>query len=77
MTAESPYKPSAVLDAMVGHRLPGGCDDCDAYQTMSQVVPGVYILTVHHDPTCPDYRIIVAGHASKARPGRTTGTGRP
>ncbi len=47
--------PSA-LDRLTGRRLPGGCDDCTAYQTVEQQAPGVYLLTVHHDPTCPDYR---------------------
>lgn len=46
--------PSA-LDAMTGHRMPGGCDDCTAHQALD-VVSGVYVLTVHHDDTCPSYR---------------------
>lgn len=45
-------KPSA-LDAMTGRRLPGGCDDCDAYQVMSRCADGLYVLAVHHDDTCP------------------------
>jgi len=59
------YRPSATLDAMTGHRMPGGCDDCDGYQTMSQVAPGVYILTVHHDLTCPTYRAFATRRAWK------------
>ncbi len=43
--------PSA-LDHLTGRRLPGGCDDCHAYQH----APGLYLLTVHHDPTCPAYQ---------------------
>lgn len=43
----------SVLDAMTGRRLPGGCDDCDAYQVMSRCADGLYVLTVHHDETCP------------------------
>lgn len=41
------------LDAMTGHRTPGGCDDCNAYQTMTSTADGVYELLVHHDATCP------------------------
>lgn len=43
----------SVLENLVGHRLPGGCDDCDAYQTVTQSSAGVYVLTVHHDVGCP------------------------
>jgi len=46
----------SVLDAMTGHRMPGGCKDCSAYQTLDRHDTGVYILTVHHDDTCPAYR---------------------
>jgi hypothetical protein len=37
-------------------RIPGGCPDCGAYQTMRQERPNVYTLTIHHDDTCPTYR---------------------
>ena len=56
MSGESFYKPSPMLDAMTGKRIPGGCDDCDAYQTMREEAPGVYVLQVSHDETCPFYR---------------------
>lgn len=46
----------SVLDAMTGHRMPGGCDDCTAFQTLDRHDSGVYLLTVHHDDTCPSYR---------------------
>lgn len=42
-----------VLDALVGQVVPGGCDDCNAYQTFSRPKPHIYLLTVHHDPGCP------------------------
>ena len=45
-----------VLGAITGRRIPGGCDDCTAYQTVQQHTPGVFVLTVHHDDTCPAYR---------------------
>jgi len=47
---------ASALDAMTGHGIPGGCDDCTAYQTVEQHAPGVYVLGVHHDLTCPEYR---------------------
>lgn len=37
---------------------PGGCEDCDAYQELDQISPGIYALTVRHDSTCPTYRDI-------------------
>jgi hypothetical protein len=37
-------------------RIPGGCDDCSAYQTFDRTQAPVYILRVHHDDTCPWYR---------------------
>lgn len=43
---------AAALDPLVGRRIPGGCDDCDAYQSMV-LTEGIYMLTVHHDDTCP------------------------
>jgi len=50
----------AGLDDILGHvqdePIPGGCDRCDAYQTMTVVAPGVYAITVHHDDTCPFLR---------------------
>ena len=33
-------------------RMPGGCADCDAYQTLDQD-GRVAVLTIHHDATCP------------------------
>ena len=49
--------PRSALEAMTGHRIPGGCDDCDAYQTVERrpddAWGGVYVLTVHHDDGCP------------------------
>ncbi|MGI8578525.1 MAG: hypothetical protein ACR2KG_11590 [Nocardioidaceae bacterium] len=33
-------------------RVPGGCDDCDAYQTLTKQ-HGIFHITTHHDDTCP------------------------
>ena len=42
-----------VLDALLGGRIPGGCDDCDAYQELSTDGSGIYVLAIRHDDTCP------------------------
>lgn len=41
--------------------IPGGCDQCDAYQTVVTLSPGVHSLTVHHDDWCPALRAMKAG----------------
>lgn len=42
--------------AVAGQQIPGGCDDCHAYQRVVQDSPGIWICRVHHDSTCPFYR---------------------
>lgn len=42
-----------VLGPLDGERVPGGCEDCDAYQEVTAVNPGVWSITVHHDDDCP------------------------
>ncbi len=50
------------LFANLGERqIPGGCDSCDAYQTMEVVSPGVHVIRVHHDDWCPFLRAMEAG----------------
>lgn len=34
-------------------RIPGGCDDCLAYQTFDKSQAPIFRITVHHDETCP------------------------
>lgn len=36
-----------------GLRIPGGCDDCDAFQTVDTSQAPVYLVRVHHDEGCP------------------------
>ncbi len=48
--------PLGFLAQLEGLRIPGGCDDCDAYQTVKRVAERVTVLTVHHDDTCPTWR---------------------
>ena len=46
----------SMLGPLDGARIPGGCDECDAYQTVSPVEAGVWTVTVHHDDWCPMLR---------------------
>jgi hypothetical protein len=50
-----------LLASIGDSQVPGGCDLCDAYQTVEEVVPNVYSLTVHHDDDCPTWRAVNAG----------------
>jgi hypothetical protein len=43
-----------MLGPLDGARTPGGCDHCDAYQTVRPELEGVWRLTVHHDDECPE-----------------------
>lgn len=50
----SPRIPTdSALAALVGRRLPGGCDDCNAFQTVEQRDVHLFVMTVHHDDSCP------------------------
>lgn len=44
------------LHALTGIPFDGGCDDCDAFQTVDDRDAPVFILRVHHDDTCPTLR---------------------
>ncbi len=44
-------------------RIPGGCDDCDAYQTIDASQAPIYRITVHHDDTCPTLRAMTSAGA--------------
>lgn len=43
------------LGALDGQRIPGGCDDCSAYQTIDASQAPIYRVNVHHDESCPSY----------------------
>ena len=36
--------------------VPGGCDLCNAYQTVEVIKPGMAMIHVHHDDWCPIIR---------------------
>ena len=42
--------------ATKGQHVRGGCDSCDAHQTLEEVDDGIWSLTVHHDDDCPVLR---------------------
>lgn len=42
-----------LLGPLDGARIPGGCDTCDAYQTVRRLARGVWDVTVYHDDWCP------------------------
>jgi hypothetical protein len=44
-----------LFNALAGQELPGGCDDCNAVQTLSEdkAHPGVWHLVIQHDDGCP------------------------
>lgn len=61
MSGSSFYRnrnPLDFLNALDGARIPGGCEDCDAEQTVDATAAPIYQVTVHHDNTCPAYRAI-------------------
>lgn len=39
-----------------GARFPGGCESCNAYQTLKLVDRLEVRITTHHDKTCPAWR---------------------
>jgi hypothetical protein len=43
----------AILGPLDGARIPGGCDHCDAYQTVTPLEAGAWRVCVHHDEWCP------------------------
>jgi hypothetical protein len=59
----------AILAEVVGQQIPGGCEHCDAYQTVATArdkfaavigdddpddyLAGCFVCTVHHDDWCP------------------------
>jgi hypothetical protein len=54
--SEPQEKIATKLGRLVGKRIPGGCDQCDAYQTVEPIRAGLWHMTVHHDEWCPRMR---------------------
>lgn len=53
MTGRRPGLVANTLGRLDGARIPGGCDQCDAYQTVRAEAPGVWVIDVFHDEGCP------------------------
>jgi len=49
-----------LLGPLDGTRVPGGCDHCDAYQTVTPIEAGVWVVNVYHDDDCPFYATVNA-----------------
>jgi hypothetical protein len=41
-----------ILGPLQGAKIPGGCEWCDAFQTVEPIKAGAWKITVHHDPGC-------------------------
>ena len=57
---------SEMIAPFIGQQIPGGCDHCDAYQTVKPAgdyfadvagikydLEGCFVCSVHHDDWCP------------------------
>jgi hypothetical protein len=58
-TTAVPPEPASTVSEMpeqfVGIEIYGGCESCDAHQTVAPLGgQGVFRLTVHHDDSCPE-----------------------
>ena len=52
---------TSLFAAVADQRIPGGCPDCAAEQTLTEELPGLWKLTIAHDDTCPALRNREAG----------------
>jgi hypothetical protein len=64
--ADEPRNPGWLNDSLApidGARIPGGCDDCDAYQTVTATYGqrGISQIKIHHDDSCPTLRRMQGG----------------
>lgn len=41
-----------LLGPLEGAEVPGGCESCNAFQTVEPIERGMWMITVHHDPGC-------------------------
>ena len=40
------------LGPLQGSKIPGGCESCNAYQTVEPTMAGAWHIRVHHDDDC-------------------------
>lgn len=50
-----------VLGPLEGAEIPGGCDQCDAYQKLRAESAGVWAVDVFHEYACPVLKTIEKG----------------
>jgi hypothetical protein len=50
-----------------GKRILGGCDYCDAYQTLEPVLAGVWSVRIYHDSWCPFLRRYLSRQERRAK----------
>jgi len=67
LPAQPPRDHGWLNDALTpidGARVPGGCDDCDAYQVINATwgQRGLSRIEIHHDDWCPAYGRMVSRH---------------
>lgn len=57
---------SMLIRSQDGAKIPGGCEQCDAYQTVQSDYygPDLHRLAVHHDDWCPFLARIASGDAA-------------
>jgi hypothetical protein len=51
---------SVIPEALDGAVIPGGCDTCNAEQTLRQEQPGMWSIGIAHDDWCPTWQRIQA-----------------
>jgi len=51
---------AAFFNSVAGRRIPGGCPTCTAEQVVTEREPGVWVLVIAHDRSCPAYAALGA-----------------
>jgi hypothetical protein len=45
------------FESLAGQEVPGGCDQCDAIQVVTEATRGVWVLDIRHEDECPVLRV--------------------
>jgi hypothetical protein len=53
-----------IFGPLEGASVPGGCDHCNADQTVEPLEAGVWVIHVWHDDGCPFFATVKAGRAA-------------
>lgn len=62
--SDAQHRLASVLGPLDGAEVPGGCDTCNAFQTVAPVMAGAWQITTHHDDGCP----VLAAHERTTTP---------